>query len=100
MSDLSYLTIDHAPNKTTYQVGDRFERYGMVVKAHYSDGSSNTIDFYGCSPIDPLTINDNQITISFMNKSVTQSITVNNPPSTGYFINKCLDNSKQFEWEW
>lgn len=58
MPDLSYLTIDHAPNKTTYLVGDRFERYGMVVKAHYSDGSSNTIDFYMCSPSVPLTIND------------------------------------------
>lgn len=93
MPDLSYLTIDHAPNKTTYQVGDKFERYGMVVKAHYSDGSSNTIDFYMCSPSNPLTINDTQITISFMDKSVTQNITVINPPSTGYFINKCLDKA-------
>lgn len=93
MADLLSLTIDHAPNKTTYFVGDRFERYGMVVKAHYDDGTSNTIDFYMCSPSNPLTINDNQITISFMDKSVTQSITVINPPSTGYFINKCLDKA-------
>ena len=91
MPELASLTIDHSPNKTTYFVGDRFERYGMVVKAHYDDGSSSTIDFYMCSPIDPLTINDTQITISFMDKSVTQSITVINPPSAGYFINKCLD---------
>ncbi len=93
MPELVSLTIDHSPNKTTYFVGDRFERYGMVVKAHYDDGSSSTIDFYMCSPIDPLTINDTQITISFMDKSVTQSITVINPPSAGYFINKCLDKA-------
>ena len=93
MADLLSLTIDHSPNKTTYFVGDRFERYGMVVKAHYDDGSSSTIDFYMCSPIDPLTINDTQITISFMDKSVTQSITVINPHSAGYFINKCLDKA-------
>ena len=93
MPELASLTIDHAPNKTTYFVGDRFERYGMVVKAHYDDGTSNTIVFYMCSPINPLTINDTQITVSFMDKSVTQSITVINPPSTGYFINKCLDKA-------
>lgn len=46
MPELTSLTIDHSPNKTTYFVGDRFERYGMVVKAHYDDGSSSTIDFY------------------------------------------------------
>jgi hypothetical protein len=41
MADLSHITIEHAPNKTTYRAGDRFERYGMVVKAHYSDGTSS-----------------------------------------------------------
>ena len=93
MPELVSLSIDNAPNKTTYFVGDRFERYGMVVKAHYDDGTSNTIDFYFINPSDPLSINDTQITISFMDKSVTQSITVINPPSTGYFINKCLDKA-------
>ena len=44
MPDLSYLTIDHAPNKTTYFVGDKFEKYGMVVKAHFSDNTVNIID--------------------------------------------------------
>ena len=28
-------TIEHAPNKATYRAGDRFERYGMAVRAHY-----------------------------------------------------------------
>ena len=93
MAELSYLSIEHAPNKTTYQVGDKFERYGMIVKAHYSDGTSNTIDFYFINPSTPLSINDTQVTISFIDKSVTQSITVINPPSTGYFINKCLDKA-------
>ena len=93
MPELSYLTIEHAPNKTTYFVGDRFERYGMIVKAHYDDGTSNTIDFYFINPSTSLSINDTQVTISFMDKSVTQSITVINPPSTGYFINKCLDKA-------
>ena len=41
MAELSYLSIEHAPNKATYQAGDKFERYGMIIKAHYSDGTSN-----------------------------------------------------------
>ena len=93
MAASSYLSIERAPNKTTYQVGDKFERYGMIVKAHYDDGTSNTIDFYFINPSTPLSINDTQVTISFMDKSVSQTISVNNPPSTGYFINKCLDNA-------
>ena len=43
MADVSYLTIDHAPNKTTYVAGDKFERYGMVVKAHYTDGTTSYV---------------------------------------------------------
>ena len=50
MPDVSYLTIDHAPNKTTYFVGDKFEKYGMVVKAHYTDGTSFTVDYFTYSP--------------------------------------------------
>ena len=46
MAELSYLSIEHAPNKTTYQVGDKFERYGMIVKAHYSDGSLTFRNWY------------------------------------------------------
>lgn len=53
MATLTRLTIDQAPNKTTYFVGDRFERYGMIVKAHYDDGTSQNLDFFFIVPLIP-----------------------------------------------
>ena len=93
MADVSYLTIDHAPNKTTYVVGDKFERYGMVVKAHYTDGTTSTVDFFTYSPTASLTTNNTQITISALDKTVTQNITVLPVPAKGYFADKYLRNA-------
>ena len=93
MADVSYLTIDHAPNKTTYVAGDKFERYGMVVTAHYTDGTTSNVDIYAYSPIGLLTTSNTQITITAFEKTVTQAITVINPPSTGYFVDKCLGDA-------
>ena len=93
MADVSYLTIDHAPNKTTYVVGDKFEKYGMVVKAHYTDGTTSTVDFFTYSPTASLTTNNTQITISALDKTVTQNITVLPVPAKGYFADKYLRNA-------
>ena len=88
MADVSYLSIDRAPNKTSYQVGDKFERYGMIVRVHYTDGTSAIVDYFTYSPTSALTLNDNQITISAFEKTVVQNIIVTNPQTTGYFIDK------------
>ena len=93
MADVSYLTIDHAPNKTTYFVGDKFEKYGMVVKAHYTDGTSSTVDYFTYSPTSSLTTGNTQITVSFSGKTVTQNITVLPIPTKGYFADKYLGNA-------
>ena len=74
---LDYLIIDTSPNKTTYIEGEFFDPTGMVLKAYYSDGSSETINNYSYSPNAALTINNNQITISYQTQSVNQSIVVN-----------------------
>lgn len=93
MADVSYLTIDHAPNKTTYVAGDKFERYGMVVKAHYTDGTTSNVDAYAYSPVGSLTINNTQVTITAFEKTVTQNITVLPTSSKGYFVNAYLGNA-------
>ncbi|MCQ2771938.1 MAG: RHS repeat-associated core domain-containing protein [Bacilli bacterium] len=93
MAELSYLTIEHAPNKTIYRVGDKFERYGMIVKAHYNDGTSSRVDVYAYSPSTSLTTNHTQITISAFDKTVTQNITVLPSPTRGYFADKYLGNA-------
>ena len=47
---LSGIEITTLPAKTDYQTGDRFDPTGMVVTAHYDDGSSETVTDYTVSP--------------------------------------------------
>lgn len=94
MADLSHITIDHAPNKTTYRVGDRFERYGMAVRAHYTDGTSSLTDFYSYSPTGALSTTHTQITVELSGKTATQSITVLPVPASGYFQGKYLGGAE------
>ena len=49
MADVSHLSIFQAPNKTIYRAGDKFEKYGMIVKVHYTDGTSANVDFFAYS---------------------------------------------------
>ena len=85
MADLTHITIDHAPNKTTYLAGDRFERYGMVVRAHYDDGTSSVTDFYSYTPNGALSASNTQVTVEFSGKTATQAIAVLPAPQDGYF---------------
>ncbi|WP_206438341.1 bacterial Ig-like domain-containing protein, partial [Paenibacillus whitsoniae] len=39
-AELTTLEITHAPNKTSYFVGDTFDQAGLVVTARYSNGAS------------------------------------------------------------
>ena len=93
MADVSHLSIFQAPNKTTYRAGDKFEKYGMIVKVHYTDGTSANVDFFTYSPTSALTTSDTLITISAFEKTITQSISVLPAPSSGYFIDKYLGNA-------
>ncbi len=47
---LSGIEITTRPDKTDYQTGDSFDPDGMVVTAHYDDGSSETVTDYTVSP--------------------------------------------------
>ena len=94
MADLSHITIEHAPNKTTYRVGDRFERYGMAVRAHYTDGTNSLTDFYSYSPTGALSVTHTQITVELSGKTATQSITVLPAPASGYFQDKYLGGAE------
>ena len=94
MADLSHITIEHAPNKTTYRAGDRFERYGMAVRAHYTDGTSSLTDFYSYSPTGALSSTHTQITVELSGKTATQNITVLPAPASGYFQDKYLGGAE------
>lgn len=79
---LSSIEVVTKPSKLTYFVGDAFDKSGMVVKAKYSDGSSNTI-----TPQSVAVEGENDgvlsqagtktVTVSHNGKTATFTITVN-----------------------
>ena len=79
---LTGITIKTCPH-TTYTAGEQFNKAGMVITAQYDDGSTKDVQptYFQFTPIDPLTVNNKEVTISYTEGNVTktakQSITVN-----------------------
>ena len=79
---LTGITIKTCPH-TTYTAGERFNKAGMVITAAYDDGSTKDVQptYFQFTPVDPLTVNNKEVTISYTEGNVTktakQKITVN-----------------------
>ena len=73
---LEGIEVTTNPNKMEYEVGETFDKTGMVVTAIYSDASQETITEYTYSPTGSLTVNDNKIVITYQGKTATVNITV------------------------
>ena len=83
---LSGIKITTPPNRTAYFEREVFDPTGMVVTAHYTDGSSKTVAGYTYSPTSQLSKGTTMITVSYseggVTKTTTQSITVTAISST------------------
>ena len=77
---LDSIEITTPPNKTAYFSGETFNPAGMVVTAHYTDGSSQAVSGYTYSPSGALATGNTTITVSYseggVTKTDTQTITV------------------------
>ena len=77
---LDHIAITTPPTKTAYKYGETFAPAGMVVTAHYTDGSSKAVTGYTYSPTSQLSKETTMITVSYseggVTKTTTQSITV------------------------
>ena len=73
---LESIEITTPPTKTSYLVGDDFDKAGMVVKAKYSDGNSEEITDYTITDGTKLKLDQKSVTISYNGKTVTQAIEV------------------------
>jgi len=74
---LTGIAITTAPNKTSYKVGEKFDKTGMVVTAGYSDGSKSAVTSYTYSPTGALTKDDKTITVTYIEGGVTKTATQN-----------------------
>lgn len=77
---LDSIEITTPPTKTAYFSGETFNPAGMVVTAHYNDGSSAAVTGYTYSPSGALATGNTTITVSYseggVTKTDTQAITV------------------------
>jgi rhamnogalacturonan endolyase len=79
---LTSIAVTTQPTKTSYVPGESFDRTGMVVKANYSDGTSEDINTYTVSEIDKDIIGEQTLTVSYLGKTDTITIYVVEPGIT------------------
>ena len=101
---LESITVS-GPTKTEYEIGDELDLTGLVVTAHYSDGSEAAVEDYEVSGFDSSTAGEKTITVTYQDKTTTftvnvkeaapvvtlESITVTGPNKTEYEIGEKLD---------
>lgn len=79
---ITSITITTQPTRTSYIPGESFDKTGMVVKANYSDGTSEEISAYTVSEIDKDKIGEQTLTVSYLGKTDTITIYVVEPDIT------------------
>ena len=79
---ITSITITTQPTRTSYIPGESFDKTGMVVKANYSDGTSEEISAYTVSEIDKDKIGEQTLTVSYLGKTDTITIYVVDPGIT------------------
>ena len=94
---LSSITLDTTNVQTTFVLNETFDYTGLVVTAHYSDGSTEDLDSYSVSSPDMSTTGQKTITVSHGGQSATYTITVSSSRSlssisisgqkTTYYVN-------------
>lgn len=71
---LTSIAVTTQPTKTSYVPGESFDRTCMVVKANYSDGTSEEINTYTVSEIDKDIIGEQTLTVSYLGKTAYLTI--------------------------
>lgn len=72
---LSSISVTTEPTVTEYTEGESFDPTGMVVTATYSDNTTKEITDYTYYPNGALTINDDEVEISYTENDVTETTT-------------------------
>lgn len=74
-----WIEITKKPFKLNYSVNGRFDRSGMEVTAHFTNGESKVVTDYTISDLDSATVGAKTITVSYSDgyDTVSASFTVN-----------------------
>ena len=85
---VDHIEITKEPNKTTYNAGDKFDPTGMVVTAHYTDGTTAdlTENDYTIFHGDKLTQGQTYVTIQYNDGSGNSGIKVDQKITVGPYV--------------
>ena len=72
---LESITIS-GPTKTEYKIGEELDLTGLVVIAHYSDGSYQEVTDYEVSGFDSAAAGEKTVTVTYQGETVSFKITV------------------------
>ena len=67
---VDYLEVQGKPNKTEYTEGDSFEQTGLIIIAHYNDGTTEEVTEKCVVTPSILEKNDTEVTLSYGGQSV------------------------------
>ena len=104
---LNGISVDSAPTKTVYTVGENFNPAGVVVIAVYLDGSTKMIDNFTVQDGNNLPHGKTFVTLSYTEEGVTKTISVpicvvnpltgisvpTPPTKTNYFTGETFDDT-------
>lgn len=78
---LDSISLKTKPTKLTYTEGEKLDTTGMEVIAKYSDNSTKAVTGYKVDKVEPLTVSDTTVVVSYTEAKVTKTcnfdITVN-----------------------
>ena len=70
------IEITRMPNKTEYYEGEAIDSEGMEVTAVYNNGDRQVVTNYEIEPNGVLSVEDNEITISYTEEGITKTATI------------------------
>ena len=81
---LTEIFVDTPPTKTEYELRERLDLTGLVIKGNYTDGSSQTITDYNVSGYNALKKGEQTITVTSGEFTTTFVVTVTEQHSHSY----------------
>lgn len=79
-NSITSIQVKQLPAKSSYVVGDMFDTEGLILLAHYSDGTSQTITSgFTCYPKTMETSGTQEISVNYAGKTTSFDVTVKEP---------------------
>ena len=78
--EVSKIEITKMPNKTTYKVGETFDKTGMVVTATFVDDTTADVTAKCSFSVDMTSAGEKEVTVTYKNKTAKFNIKVNELP--------------------